>query len=71
LQLAQLPAGESAGKRLSELELPEDVLIVAIVRSGHLHLARGNTRIDEGDVFLTLYDKETALSKARKALGLV
>ena len=70
LQLAELPAGEAAGKRVSELELPEGVMILAIVRSGHLHLARGNTKIDEGDVLLTLYEKETALTKARKALGL-
>jgi trk/ktr system potassium uptake protein len=70
LQLVELPAGDTAGNRLSELELPEDAMIVAIVRSGRLHLARASVKIDEGDVLLTLYDGEPALSKVRKALGL-
>jgi hypothetical protein len=31
LQLVQVPAGDAAGKRLSEFELPEEALVVAIV----------------------------------------
>lgn len=51
----QLPAGYPlAGVRLSQLQLPEDSILVSITRAGSLIIPRGNTQLQEGDKIIAI-----------------
>jgi Trk K+ transport system NAD-binding subunit len=41
--------GEFTGKLIRDLELPGDVLILALSREGELLVPHGDTRLNEGD----------------------
>lgn len=69
MQLVDLPAGRSAGQRLADLELPEDVLVVMLLRGPDALLARGNTKIAEGDVLLVLARDQDAVQETRQLLA--
>lgn len=69
IQLVELPAIATAGKRIEELTLPESILVVAIVRDQDILLARGKRKVEEGDLLLVLVENESALEKARATLG--
>jgi len=68
LRLVELSAGGARGKRLSELELPQGSLIVAVLRGDRAIVPRGETRLEEGDVLLTLVESENTLERVRKLL---
>ncbi|WP_136608471.1 potassium/proton antiporter [Paenibacillus dokdonensis] len=46
-----------AGKEISELDLPEDILFTAIIRNEQIIAPRGNTRIEAGDTLYMLSPK--------------
>ncbi|KAF9123945.1 hypothetical protein BGX30_001168, partial [Mortierella sp. GBA39] len=46
-----------AGKEISELDLPEDILFTAIIRHEQIIAPRGNTRIESGDTVYVLSPK--------------
>ena len=69
LQLVDLPAGNSAGRRIADLGLPEDVLVVMVQRGPEVLLGRGSTKIAEGDVLLVLARDEAAVTKTRQMLS--
>lgn len=69
IQLVELPAVTTAGKRIEELTLPESILVVAIIRGEDILLARGKRKIEEGDLLLVLVENDSALAKARETLG--
>ena len=53
----RLDAGSPAvGKRIEELELPNDITLVALVREGHVVNCRGTTPLAAGDEVLALID---------------
>jgi trk system potassium uptake protein TrkA len=54
---------DAVGERVQDLELPEDVILLCILRSGHVVPVRGTTPLDEGDEILALVPegKERAL----------
>jgi trk system potassium uptake protein TrkA len=53
--VVEIKAGERiAGKRVSDLSLPKNVLIVAILRNGEVVIPRGDTLIRLGDVLVVL-----------------
>lgn len=55
----EVPKGaEVEGKRLSELNLPEQVSVSAIVRNNQIVAPRGVTRLEAGDVLFILTSKE-------------
>lgn len=70
IQLVELPAIATAGKRIEELTLPESILVVAILRGEDILLARGKRKIEDGDLLLVLVENESALEKARETLGI-
>ena len=49
LDFAVTPGSWLTGRTLSELELPDDVVIAAVYRAGRLVAARGTTRLAAGD----------------------
>ncbi|MNP06579.1 K(+)/H(+) antiporter NhaP2 [compost metagenome] len=55
-----------AGKEIMELELPEDILLTAIIRNQQIIAPRGNTKIESGDTLYVLSPK--AKRKQLKAL---
>jgi trk system potassium uptake protein len=44
----------AVGRRVEELELPSDLVLVAIVRAGHVVACQGSTPLAEGDELLAL-----------------
>ncbi|MEZ5125571.1 MAG: NAD-binding protein [Thermoleophilia bacterium] len=66
LELVELEIGESspfANTLVQDIDLPEGVLLVAILRDGHALVARGHTEILPGDYVICLLppDQEKAL----------
>jgi Trk K+ transport system NAD-binding subunit len=46
----RIPSGSSVvGQRISELDLPEECLIVSVRRGRKLHMAHGYTTLESGD----------------------
>jgi hypothetical protein len=46
----RIPSGSlAAGRRISELELPEECVVVSVRRGRKLHMAHGNTALEDGD----------------------
>jgi trk system potassium uptake protein TrkA len=68
LQLIDLPADALAGKTLAECAFPPDVLVVTIMRQGETLLARGPTKLKQGDTLLILVENEGALKRVRALL---
>ena len=56
------------GKRIVELKLPKDLLIVLISRGDEFIVPSGNTEILAGDALLVLGDKQ-AISQAKAGIG--
>ncbi|WP_456327362.1 Trk system potassium transporter TrkA [Archaeoglobus sp.] len=53
--VVEIKVGESiAGRKVSDLSLPKNVLIVAILRNGDIIIPRGDTTIRLGDVLVVL-----------------
>ncbi len=58
------------GNRLSDLSLPDKVLVTMIKRSGEYLVPRGNTSLEIGDIVLLIADNEELLQEAYRQLGL-
>jgi CIC family chloride channel protein len=67
LQL-QIPAGSpAAGKRISELGLPEECLVISVRRGRKLHMAHGYTMLESGDR-VTLFSGCDCVSEVERLL---
>lgn len=65
-----IPEGHRmSNKTLSELSLPEDLVIVAITRDGQSLIPRGNTAIHEGDHLIVIV-KESSRINIEKIFGI-
>ncbi len=62
------PDGPAAGRRVSELDLPEDSLIVSVRRGRRLRIAHGNTLLQPEDQ-LTVFAANECLSEVQKRLA--
>ena len=69
LQLLELSADELEGKKLSEAELPENAIVMAVMRGDQVLLARDSTKIQADDRLFILADGTEAANKVREALG--
>ena len=49
------------GKRLSELSLPEDIVVSSMVRHGKIMSPRGNTQIQDKDILFIMGTPERVL----------
>lgn len=58
------------GNRLSDLSLPDKVLVTMIKRNGEFIVPRGNTLLESGDIVLLIADNEEVLAQTYRHLGL-
>ena len=68
LQLVELEVGPGQARLLSELDLPDGILVLAVRRGSRVLVPRGKTRLEENDVLLVLLEEEELLAKLKKAL---
>ncbi|MBN1484629.1 MAG: chloride channel protein [Chloroflexia bacterium] len=61
------PGAPAVGKRVSELELPQQCLLIAVRRNYKLQIAHGQTRLQAGDR-VTLFADDACLRQARRCL---
>jgi Trk K+ transport system NAD-binding subunit len=67
IELEIPPQASVLGKRVSEIQLPDDCLIVSIQRGRKLYIAHGYSTLDAGDV-LTVISSESSVDEVRKIL---
>lgn len=68
LQISELTAGPDVDERLRDLDLPDEAMVVALVRGAEASLARPDDRLQEGDVVVVIAETEKALKACRKAI---
>jgi len=61
------PGASAAGRRVSEIDLPDDCLIVSVRRGRKLYIAHGNTLLQPEDL-VTVFAAEECLSEVQKRL---
>jgi Trk K+ transport system NAD-binding subunit len=54
------------GISLAELDVPDGVLVLTVVRSEEVLLARGKTRLQSGDLLLLLVENEHAFGRMKE-----
>lgn len=70
LQLGQVSAGSDVdGKRISDLDLPDAAILIAVIGNEEASLARPDHRLAEGEIVAVVAESEDALDHCRKALG--
>lgn len=69
LHIVEVGVGNASGRFLHELELPDGILIVAIMRGEKVLVPRGKTRLEENDVLLVLLESEAMLETLKKILA--
>lgn len=69
LRFVELEVQGIEGASLTELGLPDGVLVVTVVRGEEVLLARGKTRIEQGDSLLLLVENEKALETTKAMLN--
>jgi CIC family chloride channel protein len=69
LHLRIPPASPAVGQRISELDLPEECLIISVRRGRKLHMAHGNTALESGDRVTVFADSECAPQVQRLLVG--
>jgi CIC family chloride channel protein len=64
----RIPSGSSVvGQRISELELPEECLIISVRRGRKLHMAHGYTTLESGDR-ITVFASSDCVSQVQQFL---
>lgn len=56
------------GKKIMEIPLPDNLLIVLVKRDGRYFVPQGNTELEVGDIALVISDDETVIRDVNKAL---
>ena len=67
LHVKVAPTSPAAGHRISELELPQECLIISVRRGRKLHMAHGYTMLESGDR-VTIFSDSDCLPEVRKVL---
>jgi trk system potassium uptake protein TrkA len=68
LRFLELEVQGIEGATLAEIGLPDSMLVLTVVRGEEVLLARGKTRIQQGDSLLLLVEDEEAFDKVRRIL---
>ncbi len=68
IELEILPQSNVVGKRVSEIQLPDDCLIVSIQRGRKLYIAHGYSTLEVGDM-LTVISSENSAEEVREILS--
>lgn len=70
LSLTEVSIGSAAeDQTIEQLDLPEGLLVVSVIRKDEAHLPHGGTRLEKGDSVLVLTDSRERLDRAREAFG--
>jgi trk system potassium uptake protein TrkA len=59
------PGAKAIGKQIKDLGLPDQCIVAAIIRHGHITLPRGISTLEEGDEVLAVTDPEGARELAK------
>jgi CIC family chloride channel protein len=62
------PGAPAAGRRVSEIDLPDECLIVSVRRGRRLHIAHGNTLLQPEDL-VTVFAADECLSEVQRRLA--
>jgi CIC family chloride channel protein len=62
------PGAPAVGQRVSEIDLPDECLIVSVRRGRRLHIAHGNTLLQPEDL-VTVFAADECLSEVQRRLG--
>ena len=65
LRFVELEVQGIEGASLAELAIPDGVLVLTVVRGEEVLLARGKTRLQQGDLLLLLVENEHAFGKMK------
>lgn len=68
MQLVEVPVKENDGKRLSDMELPEESLVVGVLRGRRVVFPGKHTKLEKEDILLTLVENERAANKVMKLM---
>jgi len=69
LRFVELEVQGIEGASLAELAIPDGVLVLTVVRGEEVLLARGKTRLQQGDLLLLLVENEHAFGKMRELVN--
>ena len=69
LHLRIPPASPAVGQRISELDLPEECLIISVRRGRKLHMAHGYTALESGDRVMVFAGSDCAPEVERLLTG--
>lgn len=69
LHLAELEVMGEVGVMLRDLEFPDGARVAAVLRDEKALIAHGRTRLQKGDLLLTLVESEKDLAQVRRLLG--
>ncbi|MDR0349690.1 MAG: potassium/proton antiporter [Tannerella sp.] len=58
------------GKRIMDMPMPENTLVVMVKREEHYFVPTGSTELEPGDALLLISDNETTLGETYEQLGL-
>ncbi len=68
LRLVELEVGKAFDKRLADLNFPDGALVVSVLRDEQVLIPQGKTRLEAGDILLTLIQNEAVLKTVRQLL---
>ena len=69
LRFSELEVQDVDDVPLAELDIPGGALVLTVVRGEEVLLARGKTRIQQGDLLLLLLENDQALDKMRRLVN--
>jgi trk system potassium uptake protein TrkA len=69
LRFEEVEVQDVDGKTLADLDIPDGILVQTVVRGEEVLLARGNTRIEKGDLLLILVENQGALEKMKELVN--
>jgi len=69
LHLAELEVMGEGGVTLRDLEFPDGARVAAVLRDDKVLIAHGRTRLEKGDMLLTLVASDKDLVQVRRLLG--
>lgn len=70
LQMSEIAVGDDGdGLTIGEIDLPDDSLVVAVIKGDQAALPRHDTGLEDGDVLVVVAETEDALERCRAAVG--
>jgi trk system potassium uptake protein TrkA len=70
MRLVELEAGRQSGSKISDLQLPDGALLVAVIRQEETLIPRPGLKLEKEDQLIILAENEDLLNKTRKILGI-